>query len=62
MVQELSPVPAHLSLEQGVALRALLRQKQAFLDDFDRRIDLWWGFAVTIFGDVARRLPASGAF
>src|SRR4051794_26793134 len=33
MVPELSPVPANLSLEQGVALRALLRQKQAFLDD-----------------------------
>src|SRR3954447_21293865 len=59
MAPELPPVPAHLSLEQGVALRASLRQKQAFPDDFDRCTDLWCGFAVNVFGYVAERIPAS---
>src|SRR4051794_23360472 len=59
MAPELPPVPAHLSLEQGVALRALLRQKQAFLDDFDRCTDLWGGFAKNVFGYVAERISAS---
>jgi len=52
-------MPAHLSLEQGVALRTWLRQKQALLDDFDRCADLWFGFAKNVFGCVAEHIPAS---
>src|SRR4051812_11682470 len=59
MAAELPPVPAHLSLEQGVALRALLRQKQAFLDDFDSCTDLRGEFAKNVFSYVAERISAS---
>ena len=59
MAPELPPVPAHLSLEQGVALRACCARSKRFLDDFDRCTDLWCGFAVNVFGYVAERIPAS---
>ena len=59
LAKELPALPAHLTLEQGVALRTLLRQKEALLDDFDRCSDLWCGFAENVFGAVIERIPAS---
>ena len=57
MASELPPVLAHPTLEQGVALRAFLRQKEAFLEDFDRNVDLWCGLAENLFGGVVQEIP-----
>jgi len=59
IAKDLPPVPAHPTLEQGVALRAFLRQKEAFLDDVDRYSDLWCGFAENVFGGVIEKIPSS---